>query len=146
MKITKLNIQNKDFSNYSIQEWQDYFEKVFNNTSLHSVLATTLTQSYLSEVRDGIKETEYDRKKSLEYQEEEFLTLIDRENLPEEMQRKKELSWGAEPDWICKSWKDVTEIYTIGNRGKSDFYSTPEVLKVIDQWIEYLEKFEAEKK
>jgi len=160
MKIIKLNIENKDFSNYSVQEWQDYFEKFFNNASLHSILASTLTQPYLSEVRDEIKKVEITTKEV----EKKIVTTWDKEGneikIPfkdweygyldidnlDRVGLERPASWSV-PNlpYFVTSYKDITFVDLTGEEKEVDAYKTPEVLQVIDQWIEYLEKFYAEK-
>ncbi len=146
MKIIKLNIEKKDFSDYSIKEWQEYFEKVFNNASLHSVLASSLTQSYLSEVMEEVKSVEvelgkhYDNldvKPDLGNYED-----VDWDSLCDEVKQNSLIHgvygyhiWGhGDLDITCHSFKDVTVVWDMNN-DTYDFYSTPEVLQVIDQWI-----------
>ena len=147
MEIIKTGVRSDlDFSKMSLTEIKDYWESIEGN-SLHMVLPSYLNQSYLCEVRDEIKKVKYNKEESEEFQEEELLTLTEREYLPENIKNKKEVAWGAEPGWCCDSWKDITEIGNPFDENiKTEYYSTLEVLQVIDQWIEYLEKFHANKK
>jgi hypothetical protein len=58
------------------------------------------------------------------------------------------VGWGAEPDWGVRSFADVTFVGNeeMAEAEKEDVYNTKEVLKVLDQWIEYLVKFYEEQK
>jgi len=156
MKIIKLNIENKDFSNYSVQEWQDYFEKFFNNASLHSILASTLTQPYLCEVREGIETSTGNFKKTWDKKPKfPYFNDIDWASLSDEKKFGEIFnSVHTHYEWMesnigiyAHSFEDLTMIRSTISDGnfQYDLYETSEVLKVIDQWIEYLEKFNAEK-
>ena len=122
-----------------------------------SMVLDSLGVQGIEEIIKEIEKTEATKEESERYIKENNLpSYIDREDLyvenPEEVAPMLPWEWGAEPGWLCESYKDITIIRNPNNKKdffndeKADIYSTPEVLEVLKQWKEYLKKFEAEQK
>jgi hypothetical protein len=157
MNLLNLKIQKFNSAEYSVVDWQQYFTKILANNSLHEVLATsTCDIVYLCEVAHEIKKVKvelgkyYDNlkvKPDLGNYED-----VDWDSLTDEVKQESLIHgvygyhiWGhGDLDIKCHSFKDVTVVWDMNN-DTYDFYKTEEVLKVLDQWIEYLKKFNAEK-
>lgn len=130
--------------------YKEPFIRNKNIGSLSRVLNFNLNLDYLSEVKEGIEKTKATKEESLKYQKENNLISVDRDQLKPELLDTMGImlpcEWGAEPGWECTSYKNITEIGNPFDESiKTEYYSTPEVLQVLDQWIEYLQKWEAEK-
>ena len=163
MEIIKTGVKDLDFSKMTLGEVKQYWTTI-EGDSLHQVLPGRYRQPYLCQLKkeiEGVSVTHQEIKKStiktwdvegreieipaLKYRErgiwdeDTFQALKFDNRIPD-----LPVFWGAEPDWAVCSFADFTFIENEEMK-EPDVYSTPEVLKVLEQWIEYLEKFEQEK-
>ena len=156
MEIIKTGVRSDlDFSKMSLTEIKDYWESIEGN-SLHMVLPSYLNQSYLCEVREGIETSTGNFKKTWDKKPKfPYFNDIDWASLSDEKKFGEIFnSVHTHYEWMesnigiyAHSFEDLTMIRSTISDGnfQYDLYETSEVLQVIDQWIEYLEKFNAEK-
>jgi len=157
MEIKKTGVQDLNIGKMSLEDIKRYWETL-NINSLRYCL--TSNNKYLSEVRDEIKKVEITTKEV----EKKIVTTWDKEGneikIPfkdweygyldidnlDRVGLERPASWSV-PNlpYFVTSYKDITFVDLTGEEKEVDAYKTPEVLQVIDQWIEYLEKFYAEK-
>jgi hypothetical protein len=149
MDIKKLKIAYDLDIKSSLEEKLDkYWLEIDPSGTLGNVLGATYDIIYLCEVAHEIKILSKKRDEHDLESKKYLVSLGEREYIKDEKERGKiPVEWGAEPNWSCISYQDVTMINGGSMKDKEyDIYDTKEVLKVLDQWIEYLVKFYEEQK
>ena len=166
MEIIKTGVKDLDFSKMTLGEVKQYWTTI-EGDSLHQVLPGRYRQPYLCQLKKEIEGVRKEKGKGYDLQgilvsgrflkgQHYFPLNVDNHEVWEKASEKEKLDevyyfldsyfpvFGAEPNLGAIVFRDLVMIrdnYT----EKYEFYSTPEVLKVLEQWIEYLEKFEQEK-
>ena len=146
MEIIKLkNLEDIDIGKASKEDMLKYWPRLLQKKSLGRVLG--YNNAYLCEVREEIERLTIGMKDFLERFKKDPNLLDAREFLNREERDGIAYEWGAEPDYSCTTCADTMSISYYDTEKKKnicDLYSTPEVLQVLNQWIEYLEKWEKE--
>ena len=155
MKILKLPEPSFDTFEIKTPTGKKVLPRLGIGNSFGQVIAN-LDQPYLCEVREGIETSTGNFKKTWDKKPKfPYFNDIDWASLSDEKKFGEIFnSVHTHYEWMesnigiyAHSFEDLTMIRSTISDGnfQYDLYETSEVLQVIDQWIEYLEKFNAEK-